>query len=81
MVPLSGTGISRILRVFDVNVYIALLGIYGPYTQGRPRSMTSDDITFFRDRFSKIRARHATRNHLSYNSISGLFSIKSKLQP
>ena len=28
--------------------------------------MTSDDITFFRDRISKIRARHDMRNELSY---------------
>ena len=80
MVPLSGTRLSGILEVLDVNVYIALIGNYGPCTQGRPISVTSDDLTFFRDRFSKIRARHATRHELSYNSISGLYGIRSKLQ-
>ena len=77
MVPLSGTRLSSIFEVFDVNVCIALLGIYGPCTQGQPISVTSDDITFFRDRISKIRARLCLRNELSYNSLSGLFSIRA----
>ena len=37
--------------------------------------MTSDDITFFRDRISKIRARLPVRNKLSYNRISGLDTV------
>ena len=77
MVPLSGTRLSSIFEVFDVNAYIALLGIYGPCTQGQPISVTSDDITFERDRKSKIQARCPVRNELSYNSLSGLFSIRA----
>ena len=46
MVPLSGTRLSGILEVLDVNVYIALIGIRGPCTQGRPISVTSEDINF-----------------------------------
>ena len=75
MVPLSGTRLSSIFEVFDVNVYIALLGIYGPCTQGQPIWVTSDDITFFRDRISKIRARQSSRISLLYNCISLLFGL------
>ena len=42
MVPHSGTCLTSIFEVFDVNVYIALYGIYGPYTQGRPISVKSE---------------------------------------
>ena len=54
MVPLSGTRLTSTFEVFDVNVYIALYGVYGPCTQGQPISVTYDDVTFFRDRFSKF---------------------------
>ena len=42
--------LTSILEVFDANVYYCLIGNRGPCTQGRPISVTSDDITFFRDR-------------------------------
>ena len=54
--------------------HIALLGIYGPCTQGRPISVASDDITFPGGPYkSKIRAHCRMRNDHGCNSISGLY--------
>ena len=52
----SEDAISTASRFGEINasVYIALRNrIYGPCTQGRPISVTPDDITFFRDRKSQ----------------------------
>ena len=81
MVPLSGTRLSGILEVFDVNVWYCPIRHLWPLYPSIPISVTSDDITFFRDRISKIRARLDLRNKLSYkyNSISGLYSIRRSM--
>ena len=77
MVPFSGTatGLNSVVRVFDVDVShnVELCGGYALRVaqKGRCRtSMTFDDITFFRNRFSKIRAHLGMPNEQGYTILS-----------
>ena len=50
MVPLSGTHLSRVFRVFDVEVALCGYAVVTHGAEGGAGSVTSDNITFFRDR-------------------------------
>ncbi len=77
MAPFSGTRLSDVFRVFDVDVALCGHAVVTRGAEGGAGSVTSDDITFFRDRISKIRARCPMRNEQGYNSISGQNSIRA----
>ena len=62
MVPFSYARLSGIFRVFDVDVALRCYAVVTRGAEGGAGWVTSDDITFERDRKSKIRARHGMRN-------------------
>ena len=79
MVPFSYARLSGIFRVFDVDVALRGYAVVTRGAEGGAGWVTSDDITFERDRKSKIRAHCPVRNELSYNSLSGLYSIRRSM--
>ena len=54
MVPFSSTRLNRVFRVFDVDVALCGYAVVTRGAEGGAGSVTSDDITFFRDRISKV---------------------------
>ena len=72
MVPLSGIGLSSIYRVFDVNVALCTTTAARRRPSGWWRMVTSDGIKSDWERFSKIRARLATRNQHTRTGIEAI---------
>ena len=81
MVPFSYARFSDISRVFDVDVALCGYAVVTRGAEGGAGWVTSDDITFERDRKSKIRARCPVRNELSYNSLTGSTAISDVQTP
>ena len=68
MVPFSGTKLSRVFRLFDVDVALCGYAVVTRGAEGSAGLVTSDDITFSRHRFSKLRVRCVIHNKQGYKS-------------